>query len=54
MGCLWALAWAGRADALMFHSQEVTKEWDTWVFVENSTWYAYYLVRPLRPCPLSR
>eukprot|EP00729_Bicosta_minor_P010576 gene10576-4528_t len=28
----------------MFHSEAVTKEWDTWVFVENSTYYAYYLV----------
>ena len=29
---------------LMFASTNVTKQWDTWVFVENSTWYAYYLV----------
>jgi len=34
----------GCVDALMFHSKEVTKEWDTWVFVENGTFYAYYLV----------
>ena len=32
------------ADALMFHSRAVTKEWDTWVFAENGTYYAYYLV----------
>ena len=32
------------SNALMFHSEAVTKEWDTWVFVENSTYYAYYLV----------
>jgi hypothetical protein len=32
------------SDALMFHSEAVTKQWDTWVFVENSTYYAYYLV----------
>jgi len=30
--------------ALMFHSGAVSKEWDTWVFVENGTFYAYYLV----------
>ena len=30
--------------ALMFHSSAVSKEWDTWVFVENGTFYAYYLV----------
>jgi hypothetical protein len=24
-------------DGMMFHSQAVTKEWDTWVFVENNT-----------------
>ena len=23
------------SDGLMFHSLAVTKEWDTWVFVEN-------------------
>lgn len=33
-----------QSDGLMFHSQAVTKEWDTWVFVENNTYYAYYLV----------
>jgi hypothetical protein len=30
--------------ALMFHSKNVSKQWDTWVFVENKTFYAYYLV----------
>jgi hypothetical protein len=29
------------ASALMFHSDAVSKEWDTWVFVENGTFYAY-------------
>ena len=29
---------------LMFHSTAVTKQWDTWAFVENGTWYAYYLI----------
>jgi len=28
----------------MFHSKVVTKQWDTWAFVENGTFYAYYLV----------
>ena len=26
-------------DALMFHSNAVSKQWDTWVFVENGTFY---------------
>ena len=30
--------------ALMFHSDAVSKQWDTWVFVENGTYYAYYLI----------
>ena len=34
----------GRTTALMFHSLAVTKQWDTWAFVENGTWYAYYLI----------
>ena len=34
----------GPCHALMFHSSAVSKEWDTWVFVENGTFYAYYLV----------
>ena len=29
------------AAALIFHSDEVSKQWDTWVFVENGTFYAY-------------
>lgn len=45
-------------NGLMFHSEAVTKEWDTWVFVENSTYYAYYLVTEVKKmyislCPLS-
>eukprot|EP00947_MAST-08B_sp_MAST-8B-sp1_P000874 g874.t1 len=28
----------------MFHSKNVSKQWDTWVYVENGTYYAYYLV----------
>lgn len=39
-----ALAALPSASALMFHSEAVTKQWDTWVFVENATFYAYYLV----------
>ena len=27
------------AQALMFHSDAVSKQWDTWVFVENGTYY---------------
>ena len=27
------------SDALMFHSNAVSKQWDTWVFVENGTFY---------------
>ena len=38
------LAGATCCNGLMFHSTAVTKEWDTWVFVENSTYFAYYLV----------
>ncbi|KAL1529474.1 hypothetical protein AB1Y20_000421 [Prymnesium parvum] len=34
---------------LMFHSTAVTKQWDTWGFVENGTWYAYYLVTEHSP-----
>ena len=30
--------------ALMFHSSSVIDEWDTWAFVENGTFYAFYLV----------
>ena len=30
--------------ALMFHSKSVVDEWDTWAFVENGTFYAFYLV----------
>lgn len=49
-------------NGLMFHSEAVTKEWDTWVFVENGTYYAYYLVTEVKKmyisslfflCPLS-
>ena len=35
---------AASADGLMFKSDRVTKQWDTWAFVENGTYYAYYLV----------
>ena len=36
-------------DALMFHSNVVAKQWDTWAFVENGTWYAYYLITEHSP-----
>ena len=29
---------------LMFASKAVSKQWDTWAFVENGTWFSYYLV----------
>ena len=32
------------ARALMFASDVVSKQWDTWGFYENATFYAYYLV----------
>ena len=32
-----------RAAAMMFHSSSVADQWDTWAFVENGTFYAYYL-----------
>eukprot|EP00937_MAST-01D_sp_MAST-1D-sp2_P001659 g1659.t1 len=35
---------AGLSDALMFASKAVSKQWDTWGFYENSTFYAYYLI----------
>ena len=28
------------ADALMFQSQSVSSQWDTWAFAENGTFYA--------------
>ena len=34
----------GSVSSLMFHSKAVSKQWDTWAFVENGTFYAYYLV----------
>jgi len=33
-----------RAASLMFHSSSVADEWDTWAFVENGTFFAFYLV----------
>ena len=38
------VALAAGADGLMFRSTAVTKQWDTWAFVENGTFYAYYLI----------
>eukprot|EP00041_Stephanoeca_diplocostata_P018011 m.373713 g.373713 ORF g.373713 m.373713 type:complete len:644 (-) comp20889_c0_seq1:95-2026(-) len=34
---------------LMFQSQNVSKQWDTWAFVENGTFYAYYLITEESP-----
>ena len=38
------LACATRAAAMVFHSSAVADQWDTWAFVENGTFYAFYLV----------
>eukprot|EP00966_Prymnesium_polylepis_P217673 5037826-Prymnesium_polylepis.1 len=38
------LAYSSHVHGLMFHSTAVSKQWDTWGFVENGTWYAYYLI----------
>ena len=34
-----AAALMATTQALMFKSDAVSKEWDTWVFVENGTYY---------------
>ena len=36
-------------EALMFHSTNVSKQWDTWAFVENGTYFAYYLITEASP-----
>ena len=33
----------------MFQSHAVTSQWDTWAFVENNTYYAYYLITEHSP-----
>ena len=33
---------AGAAGVLMFQSRAVSSQWDTWAFIENGTYYAYY------------
>ena len=33
----------------MFQSKAVSSQWDTWAFVENGTYYAYYLVTEFSP-----
>ena len=39
----------GAASGLMFRSHNVTSQWDTWAFVENGTYYVYYLVTEHSP-----
>ena len=39
----------GAAIGLMFRSHNVTSQWDTWAFVENGTYYVYYLVTEHSP-----
>jgi hypothetical protein len=34
---------------LVLQSYAVTSQWDTWAFVENRTYYAYYLVTEHSP-----
>ena len=38
-----------RSEGLMFRSDNVTSQWDTWVFVENQTFYLFYLVTEHSP-----
>ena len=40
---------AGAACGLMFQSTAVSSQWDTWAFVENGTYYVYYLVTEYSP-----
>lgn len=40
---------SGRSQALMFQSANVTSQWDTWAFVENGTFYLFYLVTEHSP-----
>ena len=40
---------SGAACGLMFQSHAVSSQWDTWAFVENGTYYAYYLVTEHSP-----
>ena len=45
MGAAATLLVAAPAPAvMMLHSLEVAKEWETWAFVESSTFYANYPV----------
>lgn len=32
------------ASTMMFKSDLVAAQWDTWAFVEDGTYYAYYLI----------
>lgn len=56
-GCSWhamavAVVTTGvLTDGLMFHSDAVTSQWDTWAFVENGTFYVSGKTLPkLRLC----
>mmetsp|Transcript_35342 Transcript_35342/g.92425 ORF Transcript_35342/g.92425 Transcript_35342/m.92425 type:complete len:644 (+) Transcript_35342:71-2002(+) len=37
------------AETLMFQSDAVSSQWDTWAFMENGTYYAFYLVTEHSP-----
>ena len=43
------LSFCESCDGLMFQSKAVTSQWDTWAFVENGTYYAYYLITEHSP-----
>ena len=46
---LAVLLWADAARGLMFQSHAVSSQWDTWAFVENGTYYVFYLVTEHSP-----
>ena len=48
-GLVAAACLTNTATALMFRSYNVSSQWDTWAFVENGTFYAYYLVTEASP-----
>jgi len=41
---LAALSFGGHADGMVFKSNTVTAQWDTWCFYHDGTYYLYYLV----------
>jgi len=41
---LSAIGFGGNADGMVFKSDTVTAQWDTWCFYHDGTYYLYYLV----------